>query len=676
MTERPTAGDEARGGFAPAPGDRVVLIDDRPEYGLRRGEVGTVVGRLGPGLLSVAVGALDGSETAVVPLTTAQVAAAPPPPTALQRARSLVAGHRRLAAALGGVLLLAVAVSAGWLLWRPAPAPPALYAASANNDYGAGAGRLRRLDPVTLDEAPVGGGLIRLSGDPIEQEWVRFAQLPPLVAGDGALWVKVEVTAKQPATAADYTIVLREGPFGREKARLRPPVPLAHLMLSRDGRRLVALTWPGGETGDGGWRPLIHWQRWWVLDTATGLLRYAVDGAPPAGMVVTAWLSADGLFLHRLEAPGLPAPHGPSSSQWPALRPPRLVTLDVATGLAVGQVELTEALAGATASGEHRWFWPGAAVTDDGRRLAVVHADAPRVTLVDVTRLAVAETFAFTRAAHLPSPDQRWRSLTDPSEVRGLRRARFAPDGRHLYLWGWGDDSTEADGPDMQFLGLGRLDLQGRQLVAEGFVGQPFDDLVPARDGGGVYLLQTRGMTGRWPWLITIDPYLRRLDAHTLEVQAQRWLPGHWHLAWISAPAADAAGLPLPIDRGRDDDGPGDDGRVDQARIEGEAREAALAWLALLGTRPAQPARPSLTPDDRRWLAEVSAALGLDRPVERAVIRASTVDERAARFDIDIHLGGEAKPLTLYLEPGEAGWRVRTVVAAPEAHREASPPAG
>jgi hypothetical protein len=119
------------------------------------------------------------------------------------------------------------------------------------------------------------------------------------------------------------------------------------------------------------------------------------------------------------------------------------------------------------------------------------------------------------------------------------RRARFSPDGRHLYL------ITTEHSPTLTRQGLAThrtdtlavVDAATGRLLAQALEGQWVSWIKPAVDGRSLYVLSTevRGdageeapAPGRW--------LLRRLDGRTLAVLAERELDGFRSLLVLPRP--------------------------------------------------------------------------------------------------------------------------------------------
>lgn len=364
------------------------------------------------------------------------------------------------------------------------------------------------------------------------------------LSGDGTTWASLErtLTATQDIVRDSVTIVVRDGPTGRERARVTPSTLVCCPLLSRDGSRLLVMGLEHGglrgaferftiETSAdvaptnwmlvdlNGMAVATRFTAWSVYDTATGRLLAAAPAPAPESDVWWSWLDPAGRWLYQLLVTGAPSALAP--------RPLRLVVYDVGGGGEIGRLDLPGVAAGSwttPASGDQpesgHLTRPGVALAPDGRRLALAHADGAVVTLVDTERLAVERVVALTHRAGVLD----WLGLGPrAAAAKGLveetvRLASFAPDGRHLYLAGWVLDQGTDRG-----LGLWRIDLDTGQVAAEALADEVIAQVVAAPDGHSLYALGTDRPSSRWGR----PPHrLRRLDAATLTVLAERTFDG------------------------------------------------------------------------------------------------------------------------------------------------------
>jgi DNA-binding beta-propeller fold protein YncE len=167
------------------------------------------------------------------------------------------------------------------------------------------------------------------------------------------------------------------------------------------------------------------------------------------------------------------------------------------------------------------------AVSPDGRRLAVVHADGAAVTLVDLRNLAVEETVAIGRPTGFVDRVFGWLPFV-PQEAAAknvasgfARMATFHPDGRHLYVFGYENWKNPSGGEDRRGLGLQLVDLESGEIQAEIPADANFWVVIPSPDGESVYV------AGGTPDEVNdTETLVRRFDARTLGPLAERTLDG------------------------------------------------------------------------------------------------------------------------------------------------------
>ena len=373
-----------------------------------------------------------------------------------------------------------------------------LHVSDSFAETGRGLRRLTPLEPSTLADLPE--GVLDL-GD-TDASWT--------LSTDGSTLAEVGYEAGRPDAAA-ATVVIRDVVDGAERARFAVSLPgnAGTPRLSHDGRRLVlaATDWTGLE------------QSWYVFDNAGRPL-----GTSTGMGVAAAWCGGhDGCLdpaarrLYRLIL---------SDATAARPQPTALVAHDLDAGRTIGRLELPYVLAQSST----RWIeqvpvhdvlQPGVALSPDGRRLAIAHADRAAVTLVDAERLVVERTIALREPANLLD---RLAGLLPFAPVAAAAKAQngtslhavFAPDGRRLYLFGStaevGADIFDAEAYEATGLGLRVVDLATRQ-VTEALREAWIDAVLPTPDGHRLYVasLSDAGASCLW-----------RLDARSLAVQAER----------------------------------------------------------------------------------------------------------------------------------------------------------
>jgi hypothetical protein len=406
-------------------------------------------------------------------------------------------------------------------------APPALFVADFSVNDGSGSGELRELDPLTLvDGGHVGATTpaaeavpVTPGGNFVYREWVGSA--------DGTTAVTIEWPREDPIRRI---VTVRRGIEGAVVSRFDVPgrlgqaIPLGQpgaSFLSADGSRLVLLSEDDRATPAAGGGMI-----WSVFATADGR-RIAEFRAPAVGPRFVGWefvslatIDPAGARLYRL------APiEGSSVSGVYAVR---LIVTDLATGAEAGSLDLPEIRAGGrswdgTAADLDTLFWPGIAISPDGRELAVVRPDGAAILLIDTQRLSISRTL--TLAAPLTV-----RSATpQATEAHNVRwHATYAAEGRQLLVTGFHDEGSAIRAGDLQ-----RIDLMSGQLVARaplaGWV-----ELCASADGRSIYLTSFATDEPMTPGLV-----IRRLDARTLATEAERTLPGRrYAVVWPRVPGS------------------------------------------------------------------------------------------------------------------------------------------
>ena len=163
---------------------------------------------------------------------------------------------------------------------------------------------------------------------------------------------------------------------------------------------------------------------------------------------------------------------------------------------------------------------PGAALSPDGRTLAIVDAEADRVTLIDAERLAVERVVDVRpHGSWLDWLPLRAAVAHAKGPLQGrMRQATFSADGRYLYVYGV-EMTPKPDNPDQAEstgLGMTAFDLARGTIAASGLAGQQVFNAQAAPDGS-VYLTSEAdpgGSQARFELL--------HVDGHNLHVLATR----------------------------------------------------------------------------------------------------------------------------------------------------------
>ncbi|MGI8689538.1 MAG: hypothetical protein ACR2M3_13270 [Thermomicrobiales bacterium] len=334
------------------------------------------------------------------------------------------------------------------------------------------------------------------------------------------------------STPSDTTVTVRDNRTGAARVSFHPPAPVLGTRLSRDGARLVVQPYPSGNPSP---------DEWDVLDTADGHVLTTVNAAPSNDYLPTL-IDADAQALYRFitAAPAATAP-GP--------RPISLIAYDLHTGAERGRLALPEVTTGSWPTGRmmqgeavRAALSPGIALSPDGRQIAIAHADADRVTLIDTQRLTIARTISLTGGSgllHVLGLIPQHVAAKGPPGVGTSRDAIYAPDGRSLYLSGFQTLLDDHDAQTFHSLGLTRLDLTRNTITANALPERTINWVLPAPDGQNIFVFGPKEGEGDSHILLPDVPsLLQRLDARTLAIQAAREFPSYRGGRLIQTPDA------------------------------------------------------------------------------------------------------------------------------------------
>jgi plastocyanin len=355
----------------------------------------------------------------------------------------------------------------------------------------------------------------------------------PVLSADGSTLAYLD---------SDATIVVRDGLYGPERLRFFPNGEVGYLFLNRDGSRLVAEVI--ADYSDANLRP----PAWKVFDTADGRLLSAAQSeqtGDPWGLWV---VDPDALRVYRLAyATSQATTTGPQATV--------LIANDLSTGAELGRLDLPEIHAGFWQSDETVEFsngsseplmkelMPALAISPDGRRLAIAHADAEELTVFDAQRMAIERTVALTQSSStvdrlLGLLPLRPESAAAKALEGTMLQAAFSPDGSSIYLAGT-VSSVEENDVLYRGLGLRVVDVESGTITATAFGDDLIDRIVPSADGSSLYAAgpQTSG---------SMEYRLRHVDATSLEVIAERTFP-EWRWFLMRSTMAEAT-APLTIE--------------------------------------------------------------------------------------------------------------------------------
>jgi hypothetical protein len=173
-------------------------------------------------------------------------------------------------------------------------------------------------------------------------------------------------------------------------------------------------------------------------------------------------------------------------------------------------------------------FRPGIALSADRDRIAALSWDGGTLDLVDTKTLAVTSVSIRRRTSLLDllGPIVAYAKTINDEERRSLA---FTPDGRGLITW-----VTQVhyeNGAVHATRAMRRIDVATGLVTAESAMSDGIYDSVLGPDGRSLYLI-VRAANAATPTYV-----LRRLDAGTLEVKAERVLPDYAELKLLVAPA-------------------------------------------------------------------------------------------------------------------------------------------
>jgi hypothetical protein len=312
---------------------------------------------------------------------------------------------------------------------------------------------------------------------------------------------------------------------GKLRAKPIPEVPVVIDALSSDGSRIYARNWPPQQIGAE--RLVLDAQSGKVLEREPA---FSLEGDP------IAWVSGDERRLYVLTVPSDARATGPRAVDVGAW--------DLRTGREVWRLRLPSLLGGNWETGRagvggvanRTRLVPGIALSPDGTRLAVVAGCCVAngaLWLVDTSRGALLAQRTYARA---PSILER---LFAPSIAAAKEEddvafsASFAADGRVIHVHA---QSQKAE-TGYLYMGMAAVELETATVLGSDIKMELwwYQNRVhwtrSSSDGKWLYVFLER--TGN------ADPkgyVLRRLDARTLRIQAERWFDSYRYSFLLAAP--------------------------------------------------------------------------------------------------------------------------------------------
>ncbi|HEV8655150.1 MAG TPA: hypothetical protein VGR85_06530 [Candidatus Limnocylindria bacterium] len=413
---------------------------------------------------------------------------------------------RRLVA----TLVIAAACTSTPAQSPPSPAPPtvgelALYVTDSFNGAG-----LMAVDPLTLQDRSA-KPLLAISPTAANSSWT-------VASLDGSTIAVMNYHYGTPAAARDLDVGVFDAVTGDRRADFNPQVPVIVDGLSADGARLYARNWPPAEAT----------AERLLLDARSGKIVEREPGFAIVGDQVARTRDEQGRRLYGLLVPSDPSAIMP--------RPVDLAGWDLRTGKELWRLRLPSLVAGEWKTGRivdgaevRSRLVPGLALSPDRRQLAIVGAwgcCVPNGTiwLVDADTGALISQRTFARPAsfldQLFAPSFAMAKSLDESIVVN---ATFAPDAQMLYVR---THTAKVDDQGEQrnlYLGMAAVALRDAVVRGDDIKMEIywFDNRIewvrPSPDGRWLYVFleRTGGANPK-------GHYLRRLDASTLRVLAER----------------------------------------------------------------------------------------------------------------------------------------------------------
>jgi hypothetical protein len=277
-----------------------------------------------------------------------------------------------------------------------------------------------------------------------------------------------------------------------------------------------------------------------ALDPETGEV-ITEDPLPYGGYHTN--LSPDGRTFYLFGAPAT----GPEEEDLP----PRLVAFDIERGEMRAELELPDVLNGwrlhDDAFGEYGvQYLAGVALSPDGRRYYVAHANEEKITVIDLQSMAIDRTVTIGRGGGESLAGRILGLFADTAEAKGGATTRAAlgisADGRFLYRTSSAErpagDATEDGYRDWESIdfGLQVIDASTFDLVAE--------DVPPAQPDGTLLWADAYRMIAPDPTARRLfalrGALLRILDPETLAIAVETVAPFYDFLVG-PAPASSAA---------------------------------------------------------------------------------------------------------------------------------------
>jgi hypothetical protein len=382
------------------------------------------------------------------------------------------------------------------------------------------------LDAQTLDQRP-DGVLLELG----------------LVSADGSIRVDVEYPeGRGSLDPEDIWIVVYDLSSGVERSRFHPPVRAIPSGLSEDGSRLLLLPFPeqayasfdsveaASVIPPAPYPPRVEW---YVVDTASGEVVAHIKDEENGCFRQAAQFDPAGQRIYCVSDPSLVGMGGP--------QPMRLTAYDLESGSVAAVLDLPKIRLGGsgiqrTDESPVQLLEPAVALSPDGRRLAIVHADTDQITLLDARRLTVERTLPFARPSSLLDMFISALGERTSEMVGSVRQAEFSADGQYLYVYAQeGRIPPDLEAPESR--GLWLVDLTAERVMAEALPEYQIQWVQPAPDGTVYVFGTTDEDLGPYEIREASPSMLWRLDDLTFEILAARKITGYRGRRLVVTPA-------------------------------------------------------------------------------------------------------------------------------------------
>lgn len=303
------------------------------------------------------------------------------------------------------------------------------------------------------------------------------------LATEGAIAVGAEYLAgRAHADPRQTWVIVYDWPAGTERHRFHPPVGGIAAGLSADGRRLLWQPFPV----EANYPPPVDWYVLATTDGSTVAHIYDEEGACFRQSLL-ADRTGEQFYCLSDPSPG----EGGSTIGLDAIRMvkyrPSLTGSLLSGGSPAAELVVPDALIGTEpvrSDAFHlKMYEPALALAPDGHRLAVVHAESDKITLVNAQDMTLENTITLSPAADVGD----WlglaaRTAQAKGEIEGvIRHAAFSADSRQLYVFSQVRLPNGEEPPAER--GLWRVDLSSGQVAARALGEYQIQWLLPAPDG-------------------------------------------------------------------------------------------------------------------------------------------------------------------------------------------------